>query len=56
MTGRLYSRSQVQAHKSRNDVWIIVHGKVYDVTLFLSEHPGGEDILLEYAGKFHRPY
>jgi 4-hydroxysphinganine ceramide fatty acyl 2-hydroxylase len=26
-------------------------GQVYDVTPFLADHPGGDDIMLEYAGK-----
>jgi len=31
-------------------VWTIIHDKVYDVTKFLDEHPGGEEILIENAG------
>lgn len=28
----------------------MVGGRVYDVTRFLDEHPGGEEVLLEVAG------
>ncbi|KAF7792747.1 hypothetical protein EIP86_003845 [Pleurotus ostreatoroseus] len=42
---------QVAEHDSRDSCWIIVHGKVYDVTDFLDEHPGGSKIILKYAGK-----
>ncbi|KAI0741103.1 glyoxylate dehydrogenase [Earliella scabrosa] len=42
---------QVAEHASRDSCWIIVHGKVYDVTDFLDEHPGGAKIILKYAGK-----
>lgn len=28
---------------------MIVHGKAYDVTEFLPEHPGGMKIILKYA-------
>ncbi|KAJ0979677.1 hypothetical protein J5N97_015151 [Dioscorea zingiberensis] len=28
------------------DCWLVIHGKVYDVTTFLEDHPGGEDVLL----------
>ncbi|WWD03261.1 hypothetical protein V865_001312 [Kwoniella europaea PYCC6329] len=42
---------EVAKHNSReNGVWIVVHGKVYDVTDFLDEHPGGAEIILRYAG------
>lgn len=30
---------------------MIIHGKVYDLTQFLPEHPGGQRIILKYAGK-----
>lgn len=33
------------------DVWVILHGKVYDLTKFLPEHPGGQKIILKYAGQ-----
>nr|GAT45009.1 predicted protein [Mycena chlorophos] len=45
------SGQTVAQHNSRESCWIIVHGKVYDVTEFLDEHPGGSKIILKYAGK-----
>lgn len=30
---------------------VIVHGRVYDVTEFKEEHPGGKLIILKWAGK-----
>ncbi|KAI0059917.1 glyoxylate dehydrogenase [Artomyces pyxidatus] len=47
----LVSGEVVQQHNNRSSCWIIVHGKVYDVTEFLDEHPGGSKIILKYAGK-----
>lgn len=41
----------VAAHNSKESCWVIVHGKAYDVTEFLPEHPGGQKIILKYAGK-----
>ena len=29
---------------------MVIHGKVVDVTRFVDEHPGGEDVLIESAG------
>lgn len=48
--GQPITRDEVQTHDNADDCWIIIHGKVYDVTKFLAEHPGGEKVILEYAG------
>ncbi|KAH9912516.1 glyoxylate dehydrogenase [Fomitopsis serialis] len=48
---RVLTGPEVAEHASRESCWIIVHGKVYDVTEFLPEHPGGQAIILKYAGK-----
>ncbi|KZT72246.1 hypothetical protein DAEQUDRAFT_809145 [Daedalea quercina L-15889] len=45
------SGKEVAQHNTAESCWIIVHGKVYDVTEFLPEHPGGSKIILKYAGK-----
>ncbi|KAH8587600.1 FMN-dependent dehydrogenase-domain-containing protein [Bisporella sp. PMI_857] len=45
------SGKEVAKHSSRESCWVIVHGKAYDVTEFLPEHPGGPKIILKYAGK-----
>ncbi|KAJ5924916.1 hypothetical protein N7454_007555 [Penicillium verhagenii] len=43
--------SEVECHNTEASCWIIVHGKVYDVTNFLSHHPGGISVILQFAGK-----
>ncbi|KAI0827961.1 FMN-dependent dehydrogenase-domain-containing protein [Trametes gibbosa] len=48
---KVLSGKEVAQHNSRESCWIIVHGKVYDVTEFLDDHPGGSRIILKYAGK-----
>ena len=38
MTVRTFTRSEVMTHNNKeNGVWLIIHGKVYDVTKFLAE-------------------
>lgn len=50
MTQKIVSFKDVQEHKSRDSVWFVIHNKVYDVSKFLEDHPGGEEVLLEQAG------
>jgi len=45
-----YTRAEVASHNTSKSSWIIIHNKIYDVTKFLDEHPGGEEVLLEQAG------
>ncbi|XP_030766124.1 cytochrome b5 isoform X1 [Sitophilus oryzae] len=46
-----YTKAQVRDHNKKESVWVLVHNDIYDVTAFLNEHPGGEEVLLEQAGK-----
>lgn len=48
---RTFTRKEVAAHNSPGDMWLTVHGRVYDVTKFAAMHPGGEAFILKYAGK-----
>ena len=36
-----YSREDVAKHAARDDLWVIIDGKVYDLTEYVDEHPGG---------------
>lgn len=45
-----YTMEEVGCHNTRNDIWMVIHGKVYDVTGFLCKHPGGIEVLLDCAG------
>ncbi|KAI8875301.1 hypothetical protein K501DRAFT_261360 [Backusella circina FSU 941] len=45
------SLQEIEKHNTRTDLWVIIHGKVYDLTEFLPEHPGGAKIIMKYAGK-----
>ncbi|KAL2255635.1 hypothetical protein VTK26DRAFT_2975 [Humicola hyalothermophila] len=47
----LLTGAEVAKHNKPDDCWVIVHGRAYDVTEFLPEHPGGSGIILKYAGK-----
>ncbi|XP_040900394.1 cytochrome b5 [Toxotes jaculatrix] len=47
---KYYTLEEIRVHNMSNDTWLIIHDKVYDITSFLEEHPGGEEVLLEQAG------
>merc|ERR1740139_867054 len=46
-----YTLEEVAKHNSKQSCWVVLDGKVLDVTSFLSEHPGGELAILTFAGK-----
>lgn len=55
---------EVQKHTTLEEgVWVVINGKVYDLTEFMARHPGGPKIIMKYAGKdalaifnkFHAP-
>ena len=60
-TLRPYTTSEVAKHTTLHDLWVIVEDpreadpirkrKVYNLTPFVDEHPGGEASLLKNAGK-----
>lgn len=49
-----YTVSEVSKNDGSNNVyWIIINNYVYDITsyLLLDNHPGGNEVLMKYAGK-----
>ncbi|KAL4939240.1 hypothetical protein BDV06DRAFT_225211 [Aspergillus oleicola] len=42
---------EVAQHNSKESCWVVIHKKVYDVTEFLPQHPGGAAVVLQYGGK-----
>ena len=42
---------EVSKHNHAKDCWVILYGKVYDLTGFLPEHPGGSGVIVKQAGK-----
>ncbi|AEO62614.1 uncharacterized protein THITE_2106992, partial [Thermothielavioides terrestris NRRL 8126] len=44
------SPAELAQHNTADSLWLAIDGEVYDFTEFAPTHPGGIDILLQYAG------
>ncbi|KAK9273803.1 hypothetical protein L1049_018613 [Liquidambar formosana] len=50
-TKRYISLDELKGHNKKGDLWISIQGKVYDVSDWAKDHPGGEAPLLSLAGQ-----
>ncbi|KAM7276707.1 hypothetical protein ACFE04_018573 [Oxalis oulophora] len=50
-SSKVHSFEEVKKHNDRKDCWLLIDGKVYDVTEFLDDHPGGDEVLLAATEK-----
>ncbi|MBA0856651.1 hypothetical protein Goshw_001238 [Gossypium schwendimanii] len=48
--GKVFTLAQVSEHNTPKDCWLIINDKVYDVTKYLKDHPGGDEVLLSATG------
>ena len=44
-------RAEVESHNSKKSCYVTIGTRVYDVTDFLDDHPGGGDLIMKYGGK-----
>lgn len=56
MAGVTVTLEDVRKHSKRGDCWLVLEQnkgeqKIYDVSNFLEEHPGGASAILQYGGK-----
>ncbi|KAK6200274.1 cytochrome b5 [Scheffersomyces amazonensis] len=47
---KTYTIDEVSEHNKVDDLWIVYNGQVYDVTKYVDEHPGGEEVIVDVAG------
>merc|ERR1711988_8754 len=43
--------AEVEKHTTPSSLWVVLDGKVLDVSKFVPEHPGGEQELLKRGGR-----
>ncbi|KAF8928775.1 fatty acid alpha-hydroxylase [Dissophora ornata] len=51
MALQTYTHAEVQKHNGGDSCWVIHNNNVYDVTSFVMDHPGGEEFILDHAGR-----
>jgi 4-hydroxysphinganine ceramide fatty acyl 2-hydroxylase len=44
-------QAEVAAHNTAKSCYVTIGTRVFDITDFLEDHPGGGDLILEYGGK-----
>lgn len=48
---KVVSHSELLANSTKQNLWVAIHGKVYNVTQFIDEHPGGDEVIISEGGK-----
>ena len=48
---RLITPDELARHGSAQSCWMAIHGKVYDVTGYLPDHPSRPEVLMPWCGK-----
>ncbi|MFA6520296.1 MAG: cytochrome b5-like heme/steroid binding domain-containing protein [Candidatus Paceibacterota bacterium] len=46
-----YTLAQVKAHSSASNCWTVVKNNVYDLTAWITQHPGGSEAIISTCGK-----
>lgn len=54
-TRQVITLSDLSKHNDRADCWIAVHSKVWDITHFINEHPGGPDSMFFFHSQLEEP-
>jgi len=47
---KVVTLEELKKHTSKDSLYVLLHEKVYDVTKFIDEHPGGDEVILAEAG------
>ncbi len=45
-----YTMAQVAAHNTQSSCWTAINGSVYNVTSWISQHPGGAQAIISLCG------
>ena len=46
----VYTMDEVRKHTSEDDAWLVVDDVIYDISNFWKKHPGGQNVIMAFAG------
>jgi 4-hydroxysphinganine ceramide fatty acyl 2-hydroxylase len=49
-TLRIFNLEDLVLQRKQGQCWIVRKGRVYNVTEFVNDHPGGDDLITQFAG------
>ena len=49
--GNVFTWEEIQRHANKNDQWLVIDRKVYNITNWTKRHPGGIRVISHYAGE-----
>jgi len=47
---KVVTLEELKKHTTKDSLYVLLHEQVYDVTKFIDEHPGGDEVILAEAG------
>ncbi|KAF9873134.1 hypothetical protein CkaCkLH20_09297 [Colletotrichum karsti] len=47
---KVFTQAELSKHYEVHDLWVSIRGKVYDVSSYVDDHPGGVEVLKDVAG------
>ncbi|OAX43268.1 cytochrome b5 [Rhizopogon vinicolor AM-OR11-026] len=48
---KVVTYEELKQNSTKKSLYVLIHSQVYDVTKFIDEHPGGDDVILAEAAK-----
>jgi cytochrome b involved in lipid metabolism len=46
-----YTLKEVAQHATPKDCWMVIHGKVYDFSAYIPQHPSAPEVMTRHCGK-----
>eukprot|EP01083_Nonionella_stella_P253023 871092_1 len=46
-----YTWDEIRKHNQEEDLWVVLYNRIYNVTDFQIDHPGGPDVLQDIAAQ-----